>query len=226
MHKIVNINFRQNNFYFLLGALLLLLIALPLVRDISGITNRFFGHFAFSVTLIFAVLSLTDSKKLLATGLLFVISGIVFSSLFVYQENKVFMCIALISDFLFLLLVISIAIKQVLSSDKINLHNIAGAICIYLLLGVIWALAYHFVHLLIPDSFRGNISPSIQLQVQDFLYYSFVTLTTLGYGDIVPLTATARTLAFFEAIFGQFYIATLVAGLVTVHITNRLKNDK
>jgi len=61
--------------------------------------------------------------------------------------------------------------------------------------------------------------------LHDFVYYSFVTLTTLGYGDIVPLSATARSLVYMEAIFGQFYIAILVAGLVSIHISNQSRNN-
>ncbi|MEO1884861.1 MAG: potassium channel family protein [Methylococcales bacterium] len=63
-----------------------------------------------------------------------------------------------------------------------------------------------------------------QIQLNDFLYFSFVTLTTLDYGDLLPLSATAKTLAFVEAIFSQFYIATLVAGLVAANISSRAKS--
>ena len=93
--------------------------------------------------------------------------------------------------------------------------------CIYLLLGVIWALVYVFINQVMPGSFSGRITGTVFNQLQDFLYYSFVTLTTLGYGDIVPVRAGARALATFEAIVGQFYIAILVAGLVAAYITRR-----
>ena len=72
-------------------------------------------------------------------------------------------------------------------------------------------------------TFSGIHGSDQQIQLNDFLYFSFVTLTTLGYGDLLPLSATAKTLAFVEAIFGQFYIATLVAGLVAANISGRAK---
>jgi hypothetical protein len=84
---------------------------------------------------------------------------------------------------------------------------------------LLWSLVYVFVNMLIPGSFSGQISGSAFQQLQNFLYYSFVTLTTLGYGEITPVGVTARALATLEAIFGQFYIATLVAGLVAAYIT-------
>ena len=127
---------------------------------------------------------------------------------------------------MFLLLVISIALQQVIFSDRITLHNVAGAACVYLLLGIIWSLAYYFIYIMMPDAFTGNMSFETQMQLNDFIYYSFVTLTTLGYGDIVPLSATARSLVYIEAIFGQFYIAILVAGLVSIHISNQSRNNK
>ena len=208
-----------------MGALLFLLITIPIVRDLYGKTNLFIGQLAFSTTLIFAVLGLAKSTKWLIIGLVLVSTGIVCSYLFVFSENPVLVYIALISDLLFLILTIIIATKQVVSLETINLHNIAGAICVYILLGIIWAVLYLLAYTLIPDSFSGIHESDQQILLHDFLYFSFVTLTTLGYGDLLPLSATAKTLAFVEAIFGQFYIATLVAGLVAVHISGRGKNN-
>ena len=218
-------NFRQNNFFYLLGAFVFLLITIPVVRDLYGTANNFIGQLAFSTTLILAVLGLAKSLKWLVIGLLLVLSGFICSYLFVFSENPALVYIALISDLLFLILTIIIATKQVVSFETINLHNIAGAICVYILLGIIWAILYLLIYTLIPNSFSGIHESDQQILLHDFLYFSFVTLTTLGYGDLLPLSATAKTLAFVEAIFGQFYIATLVAGLVAVHISGRSKDN-
>mgnify|MGYP000453316971 CR=1 FL=1 len=217
---------RQNNFFFLLAALLFLLIILPVITDIYGEKNWLIGHLTFSVTLIFSVLSLSKAKKWRNTGIILVLLGIVFSALAFYHKNNFFLCLSLIADFLFILLIISMALQQVIFSDRVNLHNIAGAACVYLLLGIIWALVYYFISIIMPGAFKGNISVDIQLQTNDFVYYSFVTLSTLGYGDILPVAATAKSLAYIEAIFGQFYLAILVASLVSIHISNRLKESQ
>ena len=216
---------RQNNFYFLLMALLVLLLTLPVITDIYGPKKLFLGHISFSLTLIFSVLSLKGSIKWLICGVILVLCGVVFSALAFYKQSNVYLCLSLFSNFLFLLIVIKIALQRVIFSDRINLHNVAGAGCVYLLLGIIWSQAYFFVNVIMPGSFKGNLSLDMQIQSSDFVYYSFVTLTTLGYGDIMPLSATARSLAYMEAIFGQFYIAILVAGLVSIHITNKLRED-
>ena len=98
-----------------------------------------------------------------------------------------------------------------------------GAITLYLLFGVLWAIAYAVIESLVPGSFAGLSEPLSQGWSSDWIYFSFVTMTTLDYGDIVPLTATARTLAYMQAVFGQFYLAILVAGLVGAYIARRLK---
>lgn len=214
---------RQNNFFFLLTVLLIILLILPLLTDIYKTSNWFIGQLTFSVALIFSILSLLSSKKWLAYASILVLSGIIFGFLGVYEERNLYLCLSLICDFLFLLIIISIAFHQVVSSEKIDLHNIAGAACIYFLLGILWSLAYYFISIVMPGSFKGNLSLDIQMQLNDFVYYSFVTLTTLGYGDIVPLSATARSLVYMEAICGQFYIAILVAGLVSIHISNKFR---
>jgi len=91
---------------------------------------------------------------------------------------------------------------------------IAGAVAVYLLLGMIFAFLFGLVEAVSPGSFLDAHS-----QAPNFHYYSMVTLTTLGYGDIVPVTPLARGLGSFEAVLGQLYLTVLVARLVGMHIS-------
>jgi hypothetical protein len=96
--------------------------------------------------------------------------------------------------------------------------TIAGAICVFLLIGIIWALIYQSIHFFDHKAFNNiaarSFSPAATI---DLVYYSFATLTTLGYGDIIPLTKSARMFAVTEAIVGQIYLTVLVAKLVGLY---------
>jgi hypothetical protein len=94
---------------------------------------------------------------------------------------------------------------------------ITGAVCAYLLIGMLWTFVYYFLVLAKEGSF--GLARTFRHDVGSFFYYSFVTLTTLGYGDIVPLTSPARSLAVLEAVTGQLYLAITIARLVGVQIS-------
>ena len=112
-----------------------------------------------------------------------------------------------------------IALRDIFSGDgAITGNQITGAVCVYLLFGVIWVIAYQLVEMFSPGSVKGLESYQ---SGQPLLYYSLVTLTTLGYGDIVPVRPAALALAYTEAVFGQIYLAVLVAGLVSMRISSR-----
>ena len=106
-------------------------------------------------------------------------------------------------------------------SDRVDVNGIIGAVCIYLMIGVLWSLFYVFVNLIIPGSFSVPITGSAFDQQHKVIYFSFVTLTSLGYGDFTPVSATARALAAIEVMLGQFYMTILVAGLVAVYMMHR-----
>ena len=103
---------------------------------------------------------------------------------------------------------------------RVSADMVFGAVNVYLLIGVTFAMAHWAQTLLVPGSISGLNSGS---EFGDTLYYSFVTLTTLGYGDISPVSDNARMLAVFEAVLGQLYIAVLLARLVAVHISSKTK---
>jgi voltage-gated potassium channel len=212
---------KKHNFYYLLAGLLFLLVALPLIRDLTGSDYTIVTELGFSVFLIIGIWSLPGTKSWFWSGIVLVILGIGSNFLVIAGAGHFFNYLSLISYIIFLLLTISLAIRQVVSSGPINANRVIGAICIYLLLGLIWALFYVLLNMAIPGSFSAQIGGAPFQQVHHFMYYSFVTLTTLGYGDILPIRETARALSTIETIFGQFYIAILVGGVVATFITRK-----
>jgi voltage-gated potassium channel len=111
----------------------------------------------------------------------------------------------------------------VLHSGKVTSDKIFGAICVYLLFGYAWTFAYSLIEEVQPGSFTAvtSITPNdLVSRVMHMRYFSFVTLATVGYGDIVPHTPTARTMALLEAMLGQFYLVALIGRLVGLHIVH------
>jgi len=99
--------------------------------------------------------------------------------------------------------------------NEVTLDLIMASACAYILIGLVWAYLYHFVEVLHPKSFTLPWTPGDDLW--DFYYYSFVTLTTVGYGDILALTKAARALSILEALTGQLYLAIMISRLVGLH---------
>ncbi len=124
----------------------------------------------------------------------------------------------------FYLWAIWLAGKQVLFAGAVDTNRIVGAICIYLLMGLIWALMYLFIAQAIPGAFNGIEQLVWYDNFADVTYYSYVTLTTLGYGDISPVAPIARFLVYMEAVVGVFYMAILVASLIGVGISESNKH--
>jgi voltage-gated potassium channel len=113
------------------------------------------------------------------------------------------------------------ATRRVLFTGTIDGNKIVGAICIYLLLGLIWAILYVFIAEIIPGAFNGIAQAPWIENFATAIYFSFVTITTLGYGDISPAMPLARFLVFMEAVIGVFYMAILVASLIGVSLADR-----
>jgi hypothetical protein len=104
---------------------------------------------------------------------------------------------------------------------RITSHRIVGAILLYLLIAVGFSALFAFVGLSRPDAFKGIVLEDNAALASELFYLSFATLTTTGYGDIVPIHPLARSLCNIEAIIGQLYPATLLARLVTLEMQSR-----
>ena len=110
--------------------------------------------------------------------------------------------------------------QHILFSHSVSVRRstLYEAVSVYLLLGLFWGTLYSFIEHIAPGSFSLGPGPHIgHLGWSDFLYHSFVTLTTLGYGDLVPVAPMARSLTILEAIVGVFFTTALIARLVAVY---------
>jgi len=215
----------RTNFSYLLIALLVLLVTIPLADDLGLAAAPLVKGLVFSCLLVIGVWSLKGQGRFFTIGMAFVVAGVILNVLAIRMHSPFFLYSSVLSMIGFLLVAITLTMKQVVVGTDISTNRIVGAICVYLLLGVIWAMAYTMVDFALPGSFAGFSSMDDFGWDSEWLYFSFVTMTTLGYGDILPVSATARGLAYIQAVVGQFYIAVLVAGLVGAYVSTMQKNN-
>lgn len=124
-------------------------------------------------------------------------------------------------------------LSAVVRDALVTIETIKGAVCVYFLIGLAWVYIYALIDLRFPGSFRIPESAEgraegmllVRRQLPRLLYFSFCTLTTVGYGDIVPLKGYAQTACYLEAVFGQIFLTVLVARLVGMHITHASRGE-
>jgi voltage-gated potassium channel len=213
----------ENRFFFLLGGLLVALLVAPVTTEYyPGISQLML-----TVTLLVAVSSMAASKHMYRAAWSLVAAKIVLD-IVAYAEPLAWISIAeAVVMFTFFALAAVFAFRRVLEGDDVDMNRIAGAISIYMLIGLIWASLYFFLSLMDPQAFKGvsdlgfGEAKLLNAAYMDLLYYSYVTLSTLGYGDVTPVSRAAQSLAYLEAISGVMYVAVLVAALVGSYRSKR-----
>jgi voltage-gated potassium channel len=138
------------------------------------------------------------------------------------MATQQWLLISCLLDLTFIFFVTTVVIGNVMKEERVGTNKIFGAICGYILIGLLWALVYGALELSYPGSFSGTATPQQEgphfAAMDQFIYFSLVTLSTLGYGDITAVTHAARSLSAVEAVVGQLYMAILVARLIGLHI--------
>ena len=181
---------------------------------------RVLAEVAFSAMLILAVWTVSHNRRTtIAASLL---AATVIMSNFLAQwipVSRVVDVAILVGACAFFAYVTTLITWDIFQRSSVSLNTVIGAICVYVLIGVLWGTLYAIVDVLDPAAFPAAATDSELLA--RFVYFSMVTLTTLGYGDIVPLSALARGLAIVEATIGQVYLTVLVARLVGLHLSQQ-----
>ena len=113
-----------------------------------------------------------------------------------------------------------VILRRISKHPVVTSATVSASLVVYLAFGVVWAQAYRLVEHFHPGSFTGLSGPGAIDAQRDLFYYSYVTLATLGYGDINPVSPQARSLAITEAIVGQLYLVVMVAGLVGARLAH------
>jgi hypothetical protein len=135
---------------------------------------------------------------------------------------------AIITSAAFYGLLIGLLIRYIVRAERVTGDILFGAVSVYLLIGIVFSLIFRFIDIVNPEAFAvaEDAAGGSGAGRGDFTYFSFVTLTTLGYGDIRPVSGYARTFAFLEAITGTLYIAVLISRLVSLYVTDTIMSKK
>jgi Ion channel len=199
---------------------ILLFVVGPL--QAAGVANAHHFAIAFGFVLVVAVFIVSGSGAALA-GILTAVALIVVSTVLRLRYPSALDIYLDAAAWLIAGVTLSIVVaRAVFAPGNVTFHRIIGAVLLYLNIGLIFTALFCLVALRVPDAFTGLGPLQDNLAVAgNLIYFSFVTLTSVGYGDIAPLHPFTRGLANVEAIIGQLYPATLLARLVTLELQGR-----
>ena len=201
----------------MLVAILGLIIGKPLLDGIFH--YRFIPDTLLTIIFIAAIFAISRKRKHIFISLGLVVP--MFGGIWYYYwfESINFLMVGDIFGILFVGFTISCLTRFIFNEKEVTKEVIYAAIIVYLLMAIMWAFGYFILDYLYSGSFSHPAGQ--HPDYYRFLYFSFVTITTLGYGDVLPLTQKASSLAILEAISGQMYLVVVVAWLVGMHVSRR-----
>lgn len=201
----------REKFTFLLVFLLIHTVAIPFFNHVADMEVLL--DITFSAILISSILTVLRGKKSLIAMVLLVLPGLVLIWVQVFNESSEVYLANVLFQTLFNFYMVLIILLFIFKSARITRNIISAAVVAYLFVGLLFSNIYLILELLTPGSF-SVAHDLILLEPSSLRYFSYVTLTTLGYGDVLPITEQAKSLAILEAFIGQIYLAVLIARLV------------
>jgi ion channel len=210
----------------LLAVLVFLLVCYPYLNTDHD-EESLFVAVTTSVILLVSCYAISQKKWHVIVAVLLAIPGVIGRGLLFSFENEHLNLEIQISSVVFYIFAVVLVLGQVLQSKRVTLNTIAGAVCGYLLIGLAFASLYMVLVIVDPNAFTLVDTKEVVsgLIWPDLVFFSFVTLTTLGYGDITPITTRAQSLTIIEAVVGVFYMGVLVAWLVSAFRTENLRKE-
>ncbi len=205
----------QTNKYLLLLMALIGILSVPAIGLLFNLENIFY-QICFTFLLFSGSYTTTQSKKGLYLGLVLSFLTLAFFWIGEMTDHIGFKFLSLVFSLSFFLFLLTLLIRAVWTARHVDTNAILGGIVGYLILGLIGALLFSFLEHFQPNSLQLSALEESNFQ---YLYFSFVTLSTLGYGDILPATAPAMSLAILVSLSGQIYLTILIAILVGKYIS-------
>jgi hypothetical protein len=215
-------------YFYLLLTLLFTLFILPLTGE--RISTSILLNLVFSLVMLLGVYSLRRNRRMFWIGLLLMMPALIFRWMTYFVESQLAYGIAELSVSVFLFFTFLMIIVDILQEKNISLNTIYGGIVAYLFIALCFSSLYNGIHIFNNNAFLFNgaletIGKSIDTQTfGDFTYYSLITLSTVGYGEITPYSDYARFSSALQGILGQLYLTIFLARLVGMHIAQYQKH--
>ncbi len=215
------IRFFRNPYNQLLGSLVALIISSPLIVRVDAEVPV--------LAAVYSLIVICSLRIICVRGRLFwFVTGVAALGIFL----EVMMVLKVLDDRWFLwpvctdisfavftLFAICALMRKIFSEKRVTIDTITGSIAVYLMIGILWIFLYYLAGLFSPTALSGAIGDRVT-RSGDIFYFSFTTMTTLGYGDLVPTDHLSRMLASLEAVTGQIFLTVFVARLVGLHIVH------
>jgi hypothetical protein len=201
----------------LLIALALLFFFFPFVEEIKG--GELIVAVLLTLVLISAVLTVASRRSTLVVALVLAIPAVGGRWINHFWPGLLPPVVFLVATLVLIAFVVAHLLHFVLSAPSVDTEVLCASISAYVMLGLIWTIAYWLVDQVTPGAFAFNTTTGAKESMRGFnaFYFSFVTLSTVGYGDITPVSHFARMLAALEAMTGLLYVAVLIARLVALY---------
>jgi voltage-gated potassium channel len=208
----------KHRFFFMLIAILSLLAVMPLLD--SFVHLRWMFHIFLTTVFVSGIYAGGQKKAHVGVAIVLVIPMLISIWTPDFERISNLLILGKICGIFFFAFTIIHILRFIIRQQEVTVDLIAGAASVYLLMALMWAFIYQVLELFSPGSF--DISQArLRENPLFFIYYSFVTITTLGYGDITPISAAASCYSILEAVVGQLFLVVLISWLVGMHVSKR-----
>jgi hypothetical protein len=210
----------KGRFLFLLITLLLYLVLVPFLADLFAL--RLLADIFLTAILLAGIYATGQKKHQLIVAMLLGLPLFLSNWSTYFVKSPILALIGTIAGSLFFAYMVFILLSFLFRETEVTAELIYAAIVGYFFLGLLWNFLYRLMFSIDPTCFQITIDQTRNPYLI-FIYFSFVTLTTLGYGDITPLSDQAYVLTVLEAVVGQLYLAVIIARLVGIHISQSMR---
>jgi len=217
----------KNFFFGRYGSLLLALVMLMLMQlTVDTTVGKYLLEAIFIAVLIAGLRAIETQKGLLGFEVLLLLVGVVLSIAGTVLNNTPLFFVGNTCRVIFMIMVALTILSDLFRGRRVSGDTLAGAVCVYLLIAVIWGYFFLLIEIIVPGSFsftQGHARMHLWISQEffPFFYFSMVTITTVGYGDMAPVSTEAQMFATIEALIGQIYLTILVARLVGMYMFNQ-----